>query len=105
MIPEPWLSFLRDVDSALSRHVEVHCLGGFVLSVLWELPRPTGDVDFIEIKPSGAASELNDIAGADSRLAGSHKLRFHQATFTSKSEHYQNRIRNSFSALVSGESR
>ena len=65
MIPEPWLSFLRDVDSALSRPVEVHCLGGFVLSVLWGLPRPTGDVDFIEIKPSGAVSELREIAGEE----------------------------------------
>jgi hypothetical protein len=33
-IPEPWLSFLRDLDQALRETVEVHCLGGFVLSVL-----------------------------------------------------------------------
>ena len=51
--PEPWLSFLRDVDCALERPVEVHCLGGFVLTILWDLPRPTGDVDFIEIEDVG----------------------------------------------------
>ena len=61
-IPEPWLSFLHDVDRALARSVAVHCLGGFVLTVLWELPRPTGDVDFIEIEPAEAASELLRIA-------------------------------------------
>ena len=77
-IPEPWLGFLREVDRALSRPVEVHCLGGFVLSVLWELPRPTGDIDFIEIRPSGSVSELNDVAGEDSALASQYRLRFHQ---------------------------
>jgi hypothetical protein len=50
-IPEPWLSFLRDVDRALSRRIEVHCLGGFVLGVQWGFPRPTGDVDFVEVAP------------------------------------------------------
>ncbi len=38
-IAEPWLSFLREVDAALTQPVEVHCLGGFVLSMLWGLPR------------------------------------------------------------------
>ncbi len=51
-LQEPWLSFLRDVDQALTQPLEVHCLGGFVLSVLWGLPRPTGDIDFIEARPS-----------------------------------------------------
>ena len=56
-VPEPWLSFLRDVGRTLEQSIEVHCLGGFVLTVLWGLPRPTGDVDFIEIEPSDAGSE------------------------------------------------
>jgi hypothetical protein len=47
-IREPWLSFLRNLDQALKETVEVHCLGGFALGVLWGLPRPTGDVDFEE---------------------------------------------------------
>ena len=57
-IPNPWLGFLQDVDRALKQPVAVHCLGGFVLAVLWGLPRPTGDVDFIEVEPSNAGGEL-----------------------------------------------
>ena len=57
-IQEPWLSFLRDVDGALRQPLEVHCLGGFVLSVLWGLPRPTGDIDFIEVRPNTSGDEL-----------------------------------------------
>jgi hypothetical protein len=68
-IPDPWLSFLRDVNRRLGQSVRVHCLGGFVLSVLWALPRPTGDVDFIEIEPSAAGDELLRIAGQGSDLA------------------------------------
>jgi len=49
-ISDPWLGFLQDVNRALKQPVEVHCLGGSVLAVLWELPRPTGDVDFIPLK-------------------------------------------------------
>jgi hypothetical protein len=77
-IPDPWLSFLREVDRALSRAVVAHCLGGFVLAVLWELPRPTGDVDVIEVQPPDAASELLEIAGEGSELAGRYKLHFHR---------------------------
>ena len=79
-IAEPWLSFLREVDRALDRPVVAHCLGGFILAVLWELPRATGDVDFIEVEPSDAASELLDIAGDGSELASRYKLHFHQVT-------------------------
>ena len=91
-IPDPWLSFLRDVDRALERPVAVHCLGGFVLAVLWELPRPTGDVDFIEIEPSDAASELLEIAGEGSELSTRYKLHFHQVTVAEFPAGYASRL-------------
>ncbi len=67
-ITDPWLGFLQDVDRTLNQPVEVHCLGGFVLAVQWELPRPTGDVDFIEIEPSNARGEFLRIAGEGSEI-------------------------------------
>jgi len=91
-IAEPWLSFLREVDRALDRPVVAHCLGGFILAVLWELPRPTGDVDFIEVEPSDAASELLDIAGDGSELASRYKLHFHQVTVAEYPEGYTSRL-------------
>lgn len=91
-IQEPWLSFLRDVGRKLGRSVEVHCLGGFVLTVLWGLPRPTGDVDFIEIEPSEAGDELLDVAGEGSELAQRHKLQFHRVTIAEHPEGYATRL-------------
>jgi hypothetical protein len=91
-IAEPWLSFLREVDRALGRPVSVHCLGGFVLAVLWDLPRPTGDVDFIEAVPSDAASELLGIAGEGSELASRYKLHFHRVTVAEFPEGYVARL-------------
>jgi hypothetical protein len=79
-IPEPWLRFLSEVDQAFGGPVEVHCLGGFVLMVLHGLPRPTGDVDFIEIRPDTANTELIRIAGEDSEIGKRYKLHFHRVS-------------------------
>jgi len=91
-IEDPWLSFLRDVDRALSRPVVAHCLGGFVLAVLWGLPRPTGDVDFIVVEPPEAASELLDIAGEESELPSRYKLHFHRVAGAEYPEGYLSRL-------------
>lgn len=91
-IREPWLSFLREVDRALPRSVVAHCLGGFVLAVLWELPRPTGDVDFIEVEPPDTASVLLDIAGDTSALGRRYKLHFHRVTVAEFPEGYGSRL-------------
>ena len=48
-IPEPWQSFFSDIDASLHEDVELHCLGGFVVTVLYDLARPTADVDLIII--------------------------------------------------------
>lgn len=91
-IAEPWLSFLRDVDRALQEKVEIHCLGAFVLSVFWELPRPTGDVDVIEIRPHTAREALLRIAGQGTALAGRHRLHVQRVTVAEYPEGYESRL-------------
>lgn len=91
-IPEPWFGFLRDVDEALGQPTYVHCLGGFVLMALWDLPRPTGDIDFIEIDPTTAGSELLRIAGEGSELEKRYRLRFHRVTMAEYPEGYASRL-------------
>jgi len=58
-LPKPWPDFLKAVDSQLSQEVNLHCLGGFVLTALYAVPRYTGDLDYIEIVPRAAANELD----------------------------------------------
>lgn len=91
-IREPWLSFLQDVDRGLSGPLEVHCLGGFVLASLWNLPRPTGDVDFIEVRPDSAGEELLKIAGEGTPLAKKHSLHFQRVTIAEYPEGYEERL-------------
>ena len=91
-IQEPWLSFLRDLDRALKETVEVHCLGGFVLSVLWGLPRPTGDVDFIEVRPLAAGETLLRLAGEGTALAKKHDLYVQHVTVAEYPEGYEGRL-------------
>jgi hypothetical protein len=51
VVPDPWGAFFFDLDSALTEEVCLHCIGGFVVSVCYQLNRPTADVDFVEVIP------------------------------------------------------
>jgi len=63
-----------------------------VLMVLWNHPRPTGDVDFIEIEPAKARAELLKIAGEGSALEKRYRLRFHRVTIAEYPEGYASRL-------------
>jgi hypothetical protein len=41
---EPWLSFLADIDHALDHPVDLHCIGGFVVSQYYGFARETADL-------------------------------------------------------------
>jgi hypothetical protein len=53
-IPEPWLSFLRELDAAVREEVRLECMGGFVVTMVHGFSRPTGDLDVLEIAPRDA---------------------------------------------------
>ena len=91
-VPEPWNGFLHEVNGALSTRVEVHCLGGFVLGVLWQLPRPTADVDVVAIMPAGSADELLRVAGDGSEISRRRGLHFQQVTVAECPAEYESRL-------------
>ena len=53
-VTPPWRQFLAEVDQLLATPVELHCLGGFVITECYGLPRPTSDVDYIAVRPLDA---------------------------------------------------
>ena len=67
-IPEPWNSFLSEIDASVEESIELHCLGGFVVTMFYGLPRPTADADVIVISPVGVTEYLLDLAGKGSNL-------------------------------------
>ncbi|MGH7566429.1 MAG: DUF6036 family nucleotidyltransferase [Gemmatimonadota bacterium] len=91
-LPDPWRRFLIDVDGLLPVRVQLHCLGGFVLTVRHRLPRTTSDVDYIEVVPRDAIETLQRTAGRGSPLARKHRLYFQHVGVASLPESYAERL-------------
>ena len=67
-ISEPWKSFFADIDSRLEDAVYLHCLGGFVLTTVYDLSRTTADVDVVAIASVSSSAHLLGLAGKGSEL-------------------------------------
>ena len=90
--PAPWDAFLWEVDRLIPEPVQLHCLGGFVITACYGFPRPTGDVDYISVRPSGAGAHLQQIAGPRSKLHKKYKLYLQQVGVASYPENYADRL-------------
>jgi len=60
-VPEPWLSFLRELDSSVQEDIRLDCMGGFVVSMVYGFSRPTGDLDVLEIAPREAGRPMLEL--------------------------------------------
>jgi hypothetical protein len=70
----PWPQFLAGVDQNLPHAVEIHCLGGFVLTGVYGIARATADLDYVAVIPEQLGEELERIAGRGSDLAKKHRV-------------------------------
>ena len=95
-LPHPWRAFLADVDGQLPRPIEIHCLGGFVAAFYYDQPRPTNDLDYIEVIPHDAMATLQEIAGTDSALAKKHRVHVQHVGVASLPESYSQRLTERF---------
>jgi hypothetical protein len=94
--PLPWGAFFDELDQALSEPIVLHCIGGFVVSLLYGLPRPTGDVDYIAAIPRYRIEELERLAGRGSKLESKYKVRLQHVTVTTMPEEYESRLKEMF---------
>src|SRR4051794_4827502 len=67
-VPDPWLSFLADIDGRLDSNVTFHCFGGFAIELLFGLPRETSDVDVLAAVVRDQYTQLFSVAGRGSAL-------------------------------------
>ena len=65
---EPWASFLRELDELLKAAVEIHCLGGFVVTQQYGIGRETSDIDFLSAVARSPEDDLEALAGLRSAL-------------------------------------
>lgn len=98
-IPKPWNAFLKDLDRALEGPVELHCLGGFVLTMLYGLVRPTADVDVLVVRPP---MDINQLAGIGSPLHKKHRVYLQLVTvLEAYPEDYEERLTEMFPGALS----
>jgi Nucleotidyltransferase of unknown function (DUF6036) len=92
IIPEPWLSFFREVDGEISESVKLECLGGFVVTQIYGLERTTADVDVIAVTPNNRSQMLFDLAGEGSTLHRKYKIYFDWVGIAQLPENYDERL-------------
>jgi hypothetical protein len=93
-LPSPWLEFLTAVDTALPEPLLLHCIGGFVVSLFYGLPRPTGDIDYWTAIPPNV--DLDTLAGRDSTLARRYGVYLQRVTISNMPEEYDTRLTEMF---------
>jgi len=89
-LPEPWLSFLRQIDDRLTQETPLHCLGGFVVTVIYGADRPTVDLDALSLVRGDP--KLWEIAGRGSDLHKRHRLYLDRVGIVTLPEDYEDRL-------------
>lgn len=68
--PEPWHSFLLELDREATGETRLDCMGGFVVTLLYGLPRATADLDVLLIAPGSSARPCWNLASGAVRFTG-----------------------------------
>lgn len=91
-IPEPWLSFLRELDSSVHEDIRLDCMGGFVVSLVYGFSRPTGDLDVLEIAPREAGRPILELGMQGGPLHEKYKIYLDHVGVAHVPENYEKRL-------------
>ena len=91
-VPEPWRGFLAELDTLIDRNVQLHCCGGFVVTVRYGLARTTADLDVLSILPNEDQERLAALAGRDSDLHKTHGVYLDVVTVATHPDSYEERL-------------
>src|SRR6266436_2552621 len=75
--PLPWSAFFDELDQAISEPIELHCIGGFVVSLLYGLPRPTCFMALVRLRLRRSCPLPRSKRTSDSRPAPFLRQRLH----------------------------
>ncbi len=94
-IPEPWKSFLAEIDDNLEQRTKFYCIGGFVIAMLYNLERETSDLDFISCVPRDDG-KLYKLAGEGSPLNKKYKVYLDPVKIVTAPDYYEDRLTEMF---------
>jgi uncharacterized nucleotidyltransferase DUF6036 len=93
-IPEPWRSFLAELDGTLTGRCALHCMGGFVVTLVYGFSRPTSDVDVLAlITGNDRLRKLIAAGGKGSLLHKKHRVYLDYVTIATVPENYEERLK------------
>lgn len=95
-IPEPWRSFLDELDQMATTAVRLDCMGGFVVSMLYGMSRATADVDVMEIAPREAAEAFFRVAMLGGPLYQKYGVYLDRVTVAQPPYEYESRLQEMF---------
>jgi hypothetical protein len=88
----PWFSFLSDLDAQLREDVDVHCMGGFVVSQYYGFARETVDLDVLGVVLLQATDRIEAVAGKGSPLHRKYRVYLERVGVTSYPDSYESRL-------------
>ncbi len=89
---EPWHGFLRAMDEALTAPTRMDCIGGFVVTQVYGLDRPTIDLDVIELAPAQGAETLLMLGQRGGPLSRKHHVYLDKVAVAAMPEEYEGRL-------------
>lgn len=90
--PAPWDSFFGELDAAADSTVRLDCIGGFVVTLLYGLDRPTADVDVVELAPREAGQTLMQLGMRGGPLHEKHRIYLDRAAIAAIPESHEERL-------------
>jgi hypothetical protein len=97
LLPEPWCSFLRELDGFSTGGVDLHCIGGFVVTRCYGFARQTRDLDVLSITPNSQRNLFVQQAGKGSGLHKKYKVYLDFVTvIQAYPENYEQRLSEMF---------
>jgi len=94
--PEPWHSFLAELDREATEETRLDCMGGFVVTLLYGLPRATADLDVLLIAPSKQRAQLLELGVQGGALHKKYKIYLDYVRVAKVPEDYEERLTEMF---------
>lgn len=95
-IPEPWDSFLRELDQEATQETRLDCMGGFVMTVLYGFSRETSDLDVLVIAPGNQLAALVELGRQGGELHKKYKVYLDYVGVGKVPDDYEHRLTEMF---------
>ncbi len=95
-IPEPWRSFLGELDQRATEETRLDCMGGFVVTQLYGFSRETADLDVLVIAPRDQLTPLLELGREGGELHKKYKVYLDYVGVAKVPGDYENRVKEMF---------